>query len=695
MRGATMQGFKPGSRPKDKEKAGVIRGPGTGTSDSIKTEIPRGSYIMPADSTEKVGPEALAALGKSVPVKVSNGEYQMPPEQVHAVGVQALNQVRDATHTPVAAGFKPQEGALYFADGGAVESTDELIARISAKYGTRRTGSAPKAAPEPPPEAAREPTPQQSGGKPAATIGGAIGALRNRRKQIEEAAGFEHGGSPSEDEDRKTPSPGSGPSPQRGALALANERRIERMNGSGMYGQANADLANQAVGAFENTTTAIQGAGNNIAESYSSGGFPAAAGATARNAMVPALGFANDVGRGLQSVANTVQDAAKPAARAVLRSVVAPGAGLDPKITQPVGTAVKTAVTGDATPYVQPGQESAHKAPTVIPVSPEAQQQAKGSSLNAPSPAGQPVQPPAEQQGPAMGMRVRPTAVSGVNRIDGAPGLNSPLFTNRPTGQAVSEMQGGTVSSVGGFNPNALKSMARASAMNAENARIRQNRMDGRPDDWTPTKMSSEQQSAIYAQNNAYENADRERFFRRPAGERRYLGEAKQAGDMIAQQAREYGQNERLGMQEQGQNARAAATNSLEQQRIASDQQIKGFQAQGLQRMEKLYSAYESAKTPEERARIAEQIRVINGKDTEQQNRFTVVPGGQEVDPTTGMPITRPSMVINNQTGEFVNQQGGQQLPPISQNPAALKIAQNTALSREERAAQLRALGYQ
>lgn len=57
-----MYGFKKGEKPEQKEKlrnGGMIQGPGTGTSDSIKTGIPKGSYIMPADSTQQIGPKAL------------------------------------------------------------------------------------------------------------------------------------------------------------------------------------------------------------------------------------------------------------------------------------------------------------------------------------------------------------------------------------------------------------------------------------------------------------------------------------------------------------------------------------------------------------------------------------------------------------------------------------------------------------
>ena len=42
---------------------GMVRGPGTGTSDDVKDAVPPGTYIMPADSTQQIGPEALGAAG--------------------------------------------------------------------------------------------------------------------------------------------------------------------------------------------------------------------------------------------------------------------------------------------------------------------------------------------------------------------------------------------------------------------------------------------------------------------------------------------------------------------------------------------------------------------------------------------------------------------------------------------------------
>jgi hypothetical protein len=141
-----MYGFKPksarGKGPQQFAEGGLIRGPGTGTSDSIKTEKRPGTFIMPADSTQAITPEVLAKLGATeempegaelgendqgeggkVPVRLSNGEFDLPPEQVQALGAAVLTAMRDATHTPVesgkptAKGFAPNQ---FFANGGTV-----------------------------------------------------------------------------------------------------------------------------------------------------------------------------------------------------------------------------------------------------------------------------------------------------------------------------------------------------------------------------------------------------------------------------------------------------------------------------------------------------------------------------------------------------------------------------------------------
>ena len=63
-----MRGFDPevARRIKSYANGGVVRGPGTGTSDDVQATIAKGSYIMPADSTKKLGADALGELGRPV-----------------------------------------------------------------------------------------------------------------------------------------------------------------------------------------------------------------------------------------------------------------------------------------------------------------------------------------------------------------------------------------------------------------------------------------------------------------------------------------------------------------------------------------------------------------------------------------------------------------------------------------------------
>lgn len=148
-----MFGLPSYKRAQKLKDGGRVVGPGTGTSDSIQTQVPEGSYIMPADTTEKMGlgfpgfngkpkpakPEGkgfgFPGFSKQVPVNLSNGEFEMTPDQVHAIGAQVLNSVKDATHAKAGPGlgFNPgmkqrlkeqkaeSSPELFFADGGLVE----------------------------------------------------------------------------------------------------------------------------------------------------------------------------------------------------------------------------------------------------------------------------------------------------------------------------------------------------------------------------------------------------------------------------------------------------------------------------------------------------------------------------------------------------------------------------------------------
>ena len=84
-------GFK--QQPQMLARGGMVRGPGTGTSDSIPDEVEPDTFIMPADSTAAIGPSALEKMG-TVPVRLSDGEMKIPPEQVMAIGAAVLKLLK-------------------------------------------------------------------------------------------------------------------------------------------------------------------------------------------------------------------------------------------------------------------------------------------------------------------------------------------------------------------------------------------------------------------------------------------------------------------------------------------------------------------------------------------------------------------------------------------------------------------------
>jgi hypothetical protein len=105
--------------------------------------------------------------------------------------------------------------------------------------------------------------------------------------------------------------------------------------------------------------------------------------------------------------------------------------------------------------------------------------------------------------------------------------------------------------------------------------------------------------------------------------------------------------------------------------------------------MEQLRDNYFNAKTPEEQAAIAEQIRLLRGDDP--SKRYMAVSGGKEWDANAQALVERPGIVFDTRSGRYVPQGA---TPSIDQNPAALAIRDDPNLSREQKAAKLRALGY-
>lgn len=95
------------------------------------------------------------------------------------------------------------------------------------------------------------------------------------------------------------------------------------------------------------------------------------------------------------------------------------------------------------------------------------------------------------------------------------------------------------------------------------------------------------------------------------------------------------------------------------------DAEASGFQTRAAGRLESLQTAYESAKTPEQKTAIAEQIRVMSGKEKAPTNKFTVVP---EYDGNG----VRIGTTVLDESGKPVNTQGQQKSAPAQPEGARL-----------------------
>ena len=553
-----------GPKPEGFANGGMVRGPGTGTSDSVKDAVPPGTYIMPADSTRQIGEQNMAGFGfrpgmmqaaqaadpgprldfKSrsqrekegiesppgaglgfhprgkVPVNLSNGEYKVPPEQVQAIGAQVLDAVKGGTHAPAEQGEdegenKPASPSLYFADGGEVEDPKK-----------------------------RDPFAYQAPGSAATAA-------------------------------RPGPIPGA----ERGDLPVQDTARAS-------YGQIGGPAA---VKPAAPTTSPIQGPLDSMGAAY---------------------------GEAAKKLTFGAFDSKADAIRAKNRE----GLIAEPEMT-----------SAPASPPAQPGT------PTASPAAPGVSPAAAQPAIAAPAGAA--------------------TSAPGIRRID-EPG-KSPLFTNvegdgasgtapQPRGLGFRPGMGTGTSAppaapepglgfrpgMGSSSPDVMGILQRESKIRGEMAGLRD-------------QIAFNEGSGGSFRKTTNDEIVRDMLTRGNAGDRSAaLGFM--AGRQDAGTKQDMGQQE-LALRQQ----EAAARQGIAAGEFGLKQEAQGFQTAAQRRLGALQDQYQAETDPEKRGAIAKQIHDLNGK---QDNRFTVVPGGQEWDTNANAMRTVPSRVINNQTGQFVDQ---------------------------------------
>ena len=142
---------------------------------------------------------------------------------------------------------------------------------------------------------------------------------------------------------------------------------------------------------------------------------------------------------------------------------------------------------------------------------------------------------------------------------------------------------------------------------------------------------------------------------------------AQPAYDMKA--AQESADLQREGMRQDGATNRAtisamsdAERNQISRDRLALDQTAAGFQNRTAQRIENAQTAFENAKTPEQQRSARERLLALSGKS--EGELWAHSPGGQVVDPKTQQLITQPGVIYNRRTGETRVDGGGQERAP-------------------------------
>jgi hypothetical protein len=671
---------------------GKVVGPGTGTSDDIEAIVPEGSYIMPADSTEQIGDQQLAGMGSPVDVNLSNGEYQLPPEQVHAIGVQTLDAMKNATHEPVDENGRPE---LFFANGGLVPYEDPEQRRRAQQpragniYVNSQGDAGRGFMPSPSREIATTAQPAQQGARPdlpptQAARGQA--AEPDYRARAETMARAKADSAAYLDERAK----------QDARFAEA-QARGNQPAGRGFAGGAR-DLANKAGkgGAILAAVPAIAASADDDSTARYAERFgmqeptgDGSAGDIAKFAALRGLGFASDVGSALTF---GLADKLYRDKQEVNTSTMAGGAGAvaggaaGNKAGSMLGAAADTAArlasrgryTGDygarygGTVGAVTGAGAGAGAGLALTADrAEAQPEAAGAGSQAPMlPAPQTAsqQPeltdaPSPQVSAAAQQKDEPLANNVIREgnsysatgpiregftVNGQPFQPSGVQRSAQNDAAVQallertpEFGSGSAPEARGFQPGGVTVIGDSGRLDAQARKAFAAASTAHP--------GAQNGQLTAAQINAMRGLIQDE---RSDSTSRANTDANNAAALERETMSQTGANYRTALQEGGQNSRFSASNSLDQQRLAMDQEAKGFQVRAAQRVEQLQQAYDKA-SPDDRSAIAEQIRMLTGREA--PNRFTVVPGGQEYDPQAMQVVSRPSRVLNNQTGQFMD----------------------------------------
>lgn len=578
--GLVPHGFKAG---------GLIRGPGTGTSDSIETEKEPGTFIMPADSTEAIGPEALEELGEvdggameeqgeMMPVRLSNGEFEVPPEQVQALGEAVLTVMRNATHqaaggaqkAPTSNGFVPSQ---HFASGGVVKDEEKQRMERNAQPQQGQRGYFPNNSPD-----------------AGADIYGGVGPANGFGSSGKLATGADKVIAAQPPVQQPVLNARPAPAPQQRAVAAPAPAQA-------VAPQVSAPAP--ATPAEDQALAGLQRA-RGFQEPGSSGAMAIENAIAGRRSSMQAGEALRGIGQGVTSLFRKPEQA-QPAA---------------PAITNPtdarLAAGTQRAPAGFA-PAIKPQATATQSAPQQAPVT---------------APAQRMVQP---TQAPAFDF----------DNYQPAPGQGA--FRNEQTGE-VTRLQDGPA-------PIGTRTWKEPNVLPRSNAQPATPRQEVRAPVLNPnggvfaamtdfTNQAGNAVNAIAANKGARNDRKDD------------LDQTRVDADIAATGQRLSLDGQRVGLDAQ-RIAQGGEANRIAGEELSMRREAAGFQTRAAKRLEDLQASYQSAKTPEERNALARQIREISGKgEGNLRDNFMTVGGGQEFDAQAGVMRNVPQRLVDLRTGQ-------------------------------------------
>ena len=608
-----------GLKKRSKDESGFIKGAGTGTSDDIKKNVPAGSYIMPADSTQQIGTNNLKNMGSPTPVNLSNGEFQLSPDQVHSVGVQTLDTMKNQTHVPVdqpQLGFKPGQNKpeLFFANGGLVPSAYPSADDIRRAQQNR------------------------VGGPQMRDVSGITRDV-NRSLPSTTVNTPSTTSSPSASPSNTAPTQGGGFGG--GIRNFVNNSKL--VKGVGYLGAASSLFANAATPSEDYRERF--GLGDQSPEDLGTAkGF-------AKDFGVRALGYASDLGNAL-----TFGQAGRLYAdkQRIASEAKAAQPEFNAKQNNP-NTVVDNPFGNNKTPSTTQTQPEAQTQSNSVQNSDPYAIQQKGNSFSYANPsAAAQARADGIREGEGLGFKVRP-----VNDPRGVANLFANTQEMGPTEQqiqnAIAQREMNLGLGMRGYGNNPVQAPQRNEAQEAERQAVI--RAASTPIAGARGLTANQVRTLSDLQQGEDNRANQ-----------RYTTDANNVAALQREAMGQAGQNYRTELGEQGTNNRFnanlgfdaqkfQATNDLANREFNLNATEKGFGIRNSARLEKLYEQYDKAETDEQRQSIQEKIsRYTGGKAESGKDRYMTVGGGQVYDKESGL-INQPQQLFDTQTQQFVNTQ--------------------------------------